>query len=186
MHIWVRPAGAERNWAIANVPEDGRALVLTGQAERPVEVLPAGQAGRRGMAYVARRPLADGGGECMLFVPADVDVRVNGHSVRAAGLKALQDKDSLAVGQAERLWFSTAQTPRIEPFPGLDGRQAICPRCQQVVAPQSPSVRCPSCKVWYHQDVDADLKCWTYAETCGLCPQLTSLDGAYPWSPEGL
>ena len=72
----------------------------------------------------------------------------------------------------------------IEEYTGA-GSTAYCPRCKQALAKGQPSVRCPQCGILYHQ-LSEDLPCWTYSETCALCPQPTDMSAGYRWTPEEL
>jgi hypothetical protein len=109
-------------------------------------------------------------------------VRLNGGSLHT-GIRALRDHDELLVDGLGRVFFSTEQLARIEPFPGAQ-RAAFCPRCKQEIDTHCQSVRCPHCGVWYHQS--EELPCWTYAQTCALCDQPTDLGAGYRWTPEEL
>ena len=109
-------------------------------------------------------------------------VTVNGVRV-ASGLHVLADRDEITVAGYEPVFFSTERLAAIEKCPASD-RALTCPRCRQVIAPYTPAVCCPACGVWHHQD--GDLKCWTYAERCALCPHPTGLDAGYQWTPEDL
>jgi len=118
----------------------------------------------------------------LVLAGSRVAVRVNGMPI--AGLRALHDRDEIRIEAAGRtLFFSTEKLAGIEPFNGAT--RVFCPRCRQEILQTTPSVRCPQCGVWHHED-GADLLCWTYAERCALCPQPTALGSQYQWIPEAL
>jgi hypothetical protein len=112
--------------------------------------------------------------------PSGTPLMVNGLPLRA-GLRTLQDRDELRVPGLGPLYFSTERIARIEPLP-TEPDALSCPRCRDRIAAGSPAVRCPGCGLWHHQTEDRP--CWTYAETCALCPQPTAADAGYRWTPE--
>lgn len=118
----------------------------------------------------------------VLLAPPHSGVWINGSRV-PLGIQALDDRDEIRVEDAEPVYFSTERLARVEPFPGSD-KPVICPRCKQAIEKHSPAVCCPQCQAWFNES--AELGCWTYAETCCCCNQLTALDAGYRWSPEGL
>jgi len=171
-HLWVRD---ESGWGAQRLDGVGIDLagLLASQAaapenpathSQPARLICAGAAGTRSWALIA--PSASG-------------LRVNGRTL-PAGLCVLDDRDEIRSG-ADKLYFSTETLATVEPFPGSD-RQVFCGRCRQLIEPESPSVRCPGCGVWYHEL--ADLPCWTYAEKCTFCDQATALNAGFSWSPE--
>ena len=113
----------------------------------------------------------------ILMSGPDADVRINGRWV-AGGIRVLCDRDEIVV-RGTRRYFSTETLARIEPFDAE--RTVSCPRCRQTIDPEAPAVRCPRCKVWHHQS--DELPCWTYADTCAMCPQPTDLAAGYLWTP---
>jgi len=100
-------------------------------------------------------------------------------------MRVLEDKDEIRTAGAGSLIFSTERRACVEPFPGMD-RPAMCPRCGTEIEVNTPAVRCPGCGVWHHQNIDNELPCWTYAETCATCDQPTDLGTDFRWTPEGL
>lgn len=110
-------------------------------------------------------------------------VSVNGAPL-TTGIRDLRDKDEILfsepAGAARRVYFSTEQLARIEPFP--EGLTARCPRCREPLEPGEPSVRCPTCHVFHHE---GKRRCWTYSELCAACQnQKTALDQGFRWTPE--
>ncbi len=110
------------------------------------------------------------------------EVRVNG-TLPTAGIRILRDRDEIRLPGAEPYYFSTECLAAVVPFAG-SGPAAFCPRCKQALEPAHPCVKCPGCGIVYHES--ADLPCWTYSETCALCPQPTSMEAGYRWTPEDL
>jgi len=108
-------------------------------------------------------------------------VTLNGAPLHA-GIRVLADRDEIRVAGLGRVFFSTEQLARIDPFPGAD-TSTFCPRCKQAITAGSPAVKCPACQRWYHQS--DEYPCWTYTEQC-LCGHPTALDSGYRWTPEGL
>jgi hypothetical protein len=122
----------------------------------------------------------------VLIAGAGPDVRVNGDAM-LLGVRVLTDRDEISVAGVGELFFSTESLARVEEFTGdLTGATPAiyCPRCRQTIDEGVSAVKCPQCGVWYHET--EDLNCWTYAETCALCPQPTDLDAGFRWTPEGL
>jgi len=115
---------------------------------------------------------------------------VNGLPV-PLGLVVLADRDEIrwraatdsAIAPAGLFFFSTERLARVGPYPP-DPRRGSCPRCKQALTPGDPAVRCPGCGLWHH--ATEALPCWTYGEQCAACPQPTSLDAGFRWTPEDL
>jgi hypothetical protein len=120
----------------------------------------------------------------VLLVGQGARLWVNGRLV-AMGMHVLQDRDELRVYGMTTLFFSTERLACVESFPGGEPR-TCCPRCKLEIEEGCPVVRCPTCKIFYHQDLANDFSCFTYSERCALCDQVTDLDAGYRWTPEEL
>ncbi|MDH4066120.1 MAG: PHD finger domain-containing protein [Acidobacteriota bacterium] len=115
---------------------------------------------------------------------------VNGLPV-PLGLVVLADRDEIrwsastdsAIPPPGPLFFSTERLAAVGPYP-LEARRGSCPRCKQPLTPGDAAVRCPGCGLWHH--ATEALPCWTYGEQCAACPQSTSLEAGFQWTPEGL
>jgi Prokaryotic RING finger family 1 len=116
-----------------------------------------------------------------VMVGADMAVRHNGVPIKA-GLRMLEHRDALAPEAGTLLFFSTEELARVEPFAGAAA--VACQRCRGEIRQEDAAVRCPSCGVVHHEA--ADRNCWTYAETCAMCPQPSAPDAGLSWSPEEL
>lgn len=143
---------------------------------------PAIVSGDRHAAANLHRVRTSAGSDAWLLIAAGaLDVRVNGDPV-VAGLRALADRDHISLG-ATTIYFSTESLAVVEPF--VETETAVyCPRCKQAIAADTQVVRCPRCAVVHH--ASDDLPCWTYAERCALCDQITDPDAGYRWTPEEL
>lgn len=115
----------------------------------------------------------------------DVPLLVNGLPVRT-GLVALSDRDLLSfAGDSRELAFGTRRDARIERFDGV--ADTYCPRCKLVLEAGQQVVACPECGAVHHQDEQAELPCWTYAQSCVHCDCPTDLDApATLWTPDEL
>ena len=167
-------------WAIAQLPDDAGAFVLTGDPGHPVRV-----DGKDHKGSVVARVLLVGDRQNETWVlqsSAREGLRVNGLPL-VAGIRVLEDLDELRIGGTERIYFSTERTARVEPFPDQEG-DTLCARCRAVITEGEPSVLCPGCSSWCHQT--EDLRCWEYAAKCALCDQLTCLDTGFRWTPDNL
>jgi len=114
----------------------------------------------------------------MLYAAPEPTVCVNGRRLDL-GIHHLAEKDEIRVGPNLML-FSAESLPRVESFPGTG--KPRCPRCRQPIDAGSDAVKCPTCRVWYHQS--EELPCYTYGETCCLCSRPTDLEGGYSWTPD--
>lgn len=124
------------------------------------------------------RLTATGKGWLLLAEP-EVRVRING--VKIPGLvRVLTDQDEISIGGG-RMYFSSERLAAAVPH---HGASVVCPRCKQAVKEGDLSVKCPGCGAVHHQS--EDFPCWTYADTCTLCPRPTALDCGYQWTPEDL
>lgn len=117
----------------------------------------------------------------LLMAGSKADVRINGVAM-PGGLRLLSDRDEIRIGQ-ERFFFSTETLAAAVEFPGAS-RPVICQRCKDSIVEGTPAVRCPQCGVWHHQT--DRLPCWSYADTCASCSQVTDFEAGYRWTPEDL
>ena len=179
LQFWVQAPRV--GWAVT--PLEGPALALA-PTLAPVEPRPDSAALRDAPAVLVRFERSEAESGCALLVRPTVQVRVNGTLVRS-GLRILRDGDSIRADGLGVVYFSTECLARVEPFPGAD-EPVCCPRCLREIEPPQAAVRCPQCQVWHHQDEAAKRICWTYAERCSLCDQLTDLNAGYRWTPGAL
>lgn len=173
-HIWVYE---ESQWAV--LPLDGALFSLGHRRPR------ARSTGSNAPRDYEKDVLIMSVGEpskdsWVLLAGPGSEVHVNGARIRL-GVRCVRDCDEIRVAGAGLFYFSTERLAAVEPFAGSSSN-AFCPRCRQEIASGQPSVKCPACGVWYHQS--EDFPCWTYSETCALCPQTTSMEGGYRWMPE--
>jgi hypothetical protein len=173
-HLWVK--GATGEWEVFPL-----AGCPTSLAERPPRVLAGAPDGVPEDAGVLLLRCAGAGSpEWLLLTRPGVEVQVNGLPL-ALGIRRLGDRDEIWVRGVGTFHFSVEELAAVESFQGAE--QAIfCPRCRQEIAPGTAAVRCPCCGVWHHQH--DELPCWSYAEHCALCPQVTDLESGYRWIPE--
>lgn len=122
-----------------------------------------------------------GTGAWTLVAEQSKPVFVNGERV-ALGIRALEDRDEIRLGATRPFYFSTERQACVESFSG--GNRIFCARCKLELEEGTRAVRCPACGIWHHQS--DELPCWTYSETCTLCPQPTEIGAGFQWSPEGL
>ena len=163
-HLWT--ANAAGAWEVE--PLDSDVVVLPDRSADP----------RIQSALIVRAP--DPPAESwVLMTAAGIDARVNGVAA-AEGLRVLADRDEIVV-HGERRYFSAERLAEVVPCPARDPALG-CARCQQAIEAGSQAVRCPRCGVWHHES--AGLPCWTYADTCAVCPQPTDLSTGYRWMPE--
>jgi hypothetical protein len=94
----------------------------------------------------------------------------------------LADRDAIALGDRQILFFSSEKLARVLPFPGKDDHTS-CIRCKLPLESGTPAVRCPSpeCGFWHHQSDDQS--CWTYTAACASCGHPTAFDAGFQWSP---
>jgi hypothetical protein len=171
-HIWVRDGS---QWSILQL--DGGPFNL---AHDPPRVYVAGAAAFRDKDVLLAEASDEAGESWVLVAGSEADVRVNGIRL-SLGIRCLRDRDEIRIEGRGIFYFSTERLAAVEPFAGSSG-DAHCPRCRQKIEPGNPSVQCPACGVWYHQS--EDFPCWTYSETCALCPRTTDMDEGYRWAPE--
>lgn len=156
-------------------------MLTPGEAvARPFETEARGEPQLGGVARLVSTQAA-GGKEAWLLLAAPGQALVNGQPVWL-GLRVLRDRDEIQFTGGGSLFFSTESLARVMDFPGAP-KQVFCPRCRDRIEP-GPAVKCPACGVWHHQL--GDRPCWTYAETCALCPQPTALNAGFQWTPERL
>jgi len=119
----------------------------------------------------------------LIMSAASSGVALNGRPLRR-GIRVLAERDEIRVAGFGRAYYSAERLATIEIFGGAEMR-IDCPRCKLEIVANTPVVSCPTCARMFHQS--ADYPCWTYSERCSdVCPQLTSLDAGYRWSPQGL
>jgi hypothetical protein len=134
----------------------------------------------------SRAVLVRSAGGWMLLAAEPEAVRVNGLPV-ALLLRALRDRDEIRVAGLGTIYFSSERLAQVVVHPGSGSLP--CARCQVGIAAGDPAVACPQCNVWHHAGRcrdGVDRECWTYAEHCAFCPQPTSPDAGFQWTPEAL
>jgi len=112
------------------------------------------------------------------------EVRVNGDPP-ALGQVALRDRDEILIPGRRRIFFSTENLAKAEPFPGTD-QPSFCGRCKTVIEKGAMAVCCPGCRTWSHQTDEK--ACWSFSgtETCPMCSHRNAMPPSYAWTPEGL
>ncbi len=176
-HLWVRTSGnGHRDWAIVRLDAAGAGFTLVQEA---MPVQRRASLSRELPALVVDR--ADAQRDVwVLLAGHDDHVRVNGLGIEGTGIHVLKDKDEIILPWGERLFFSTEELPQIVEFKGSQ-EPTFCPRCKQFIAAGDLVVRCPQCRVWYHQK--AERLCWTYHEACVGCKRRTDMSAGYAWMP---
>ena len=172
-HLWITNDAGE--WIIE--PLDAGLVALSGLAVDRA----ADESGRipDAKSVLIVRALGPTTESWVLMAGAGADARVNGVPA-VEGIRVLSDRDELVVN-GQRRYFSTEVLARVTAGPARE-TPPLCPRCQQAIQTGSEAVRCPHCGVWHHES--AALPCWTYADTCAVCPQPTDLSAGYRWMPE--
>jgi len=165
-------------WVRRPLTETALSLVATPRAPGRPEAEPSAAA-----PGVTMRRYGDSKAALWVLIRAGVQgVRVNGAPV-LAGLWVLHDRDEILIEGHTRLYYSTEELAKVEPFPGGEG-PVFCARCRQSIQPGTPAVRCPACGCWCEQTESKP--CWTYGQTCPMCEQPTALDTGLRWTPEDL
>ena len=116
-------------------------------------------------------------GQCLLLVPPDFDIAVNGEPVQN-GAHILQHRDEVATADT-MAYFTGEKLPQVVAF---SGAVAKCGRCRSELREGCPAVRCV-CGLWFHA---SDPCCFEYGEdpVCIACGRPTRLDGSGLWCPE--
>jgi len=173
-HIWVFD---ESKWAV--LPLNSTLFSLRQQRS----VAPQSRESTAWEEEVLLIPTGHRAGETwVLLAGPKAGASINGVRL-SLGIRSLRDRDEIRIGGERLFYFSTERLAVMEPFPG-SAPNAFCPRCRQAIASGDLAVKCPACGVWHHKS--EDLPCWTYSETCALCPQATAMDAGYRWTPEGM
>jgi uncharacterized protein YbaR (Trm112 family) len=175
-HLWVK--NESEQWAV--LPLEADAFVLSENPPVPVRNLP-GATQSVSKVLLLRRLRAEEP-SWVLISGRERDVRINGAQL-TLGVQRVADRDEINIEGAGTLYFSTESLARVESFP--DSAQSLyCPRCKQAIESEGAAVRCPQCRTWYHQS--EELPCWSYSETCALCPQPADLTAGFRWTPDEL
>jgi hypothetical protein len=165
-HFWTRSSSG--SWSTVKVA-DGQQVPVCASEHAPSGPLP-----------IVRLTGARGG--WALLAAPGTGVRINGRRL-PQGVRVLRDRDSVQWGANPKMYFSTESLATVTPFRAGE-RTAYCARCKQPVEDGTPSVACPTCSALYHETEPKP--CFTYAPHCALCPQSTSADAGYNWTPADL
>ena len=175
-HMWQLDGSA---WT--RLPLTGSHFSLGVNSDSPVQ--PDGAIPDDGVPAVLGRYAGSGESPTWVLLSRETSsVRVNGKPL-LSGMSVLRDRDEILIGGQTRLYFSTEELAKIEPYPGGEGL-VFCARCRQPIQPATPAVRCPACGHWCEQSETKP--CWTYGPTCPLCDQATAFDAGLRWTPEEL
>lgn len=173
-HLWtIDDVGA---WAAMSLDADVLLLADSGLTR----VAGAAEALRAASSAMLHRDGRGAHARWTLLVPPHAPILVNGAPV-PLGIVALADRDEIRLAPGSRMFFSTETLATVEPYPA-DSPRGFCPRCKQRIEPGSAAVKCPACGLWHH--ASGALPCWTYGENCAACPQATSLEAGFGWTPE--
>ena len=185
-HIWSSSAAGE--WQPVALAAEACALPVHGLSLSQHALPPSPTCD--GSTAVLRRAQGVGDDAWALLSTSDAAVLVNGLPV-AHGIVILADRDEIRFpspaepteGPANPVYFSTERLAVVTTYPA-GGRRGSCPRCKQSLTAGESAVRCPGCGLWHH--ATEALPCWTYGEHCAACPQPTTLDAGFQWTPEDL
>jgi len=172
-HLWVEQRG---DWAAVVLGSEP--IALAADTDRPVYRVEAPISATHAAVLM---PTNTSGAEWVLVCKPGL-CRVNGIP-NLLGIAVMQDRDEIHMESGPRLYFSKESQATIAPFDRVG--EIACARCSLPIEPGQPTVICPACKIAYHQDVDADLPCWTYG-SCLICGNPGTLDGGLAWSPAEL
>jgi hypothetical protein len=177
-HFWTK--NTEDEWAIFPLEDETISI-----AQHPPRTTKNPLAGARRTSRVLLLKQEPGSEAWILVAGAKRNVSTNGLPL-SSGIRVLADRDEIRVDRVGTLFFSTERLAQVEELPGAD-RPIYCPRCKKEIEKGTPAVRCPSpnCRVWHHENPDRSWNCWTYADTCALCPQRTN-QTEFQWTPEEL
>lgn len=101
--------------------------------------------------------------------------KLNG--VSPFSLSVIRDKDEISY-DGQRLYFTEEQVAKIEVK--QDDSVIFCPRCKDVIKPNTEVVRCPGCGLLYHESQKEDKNCWSYDSRC-ICGHTTKFE--LSWKP---
>ena len=177
-HLWIKDGDGE--WVDHPLDTDFAAM----SPGAPAPSL-AREAPHRGSGPVLARARDARGLERWVLLDASTSrTRVNGAPMRI-GVRVLDDRDGIALGDGCTVFFSSERRAQAVPFPGEDDG-TCCIRCKLPLEPGTPAVRCPApgCGFWHHQCDGTP--CWTYTESCAGCGQPTAFDAGFQWSPSEL
>lgn len=175
-HLWVKENDSD--WAVFPLDTDLVRLAPEG---------PAPLMGRKRLSCLCdpllmRTQDSCGQERCVLLSPPRHGARVNGQRV-LVGVCVLSDRDVIALGSGQTVWFSSERRAEVVPF---TGEHASCIRCKLPLEPGTPAVLCPApgCGFWHHQSEDKP--CWSYTDGCAACGYPTDLNAGFQWSPADL
>ena len=175
-HLWVKNDAGR--WAV--LPLEGDAFVLSTNPPSPLSEISCAREALSRVVLLCRKRAEEL--TWILVSGQKSEARINGSRL-TLGVQTITDRDEIRVEGIGTFYFSTESLAKIEPFPG-SAESLYCPRCKQAVLSGNAAVKCPQCRTWYHQE--DDLPCWSYAETCSLCPQVTDFNAGFRWTPEEL
>lgn len=177
-HLWVKPDAAE--WLDHALEVDRVRLT----PDAPLPWTPSERLGAAADPVLVRTRDGHGRERWTLLCPPGSRVRVNGMLV-AIGARMLADRDAIALGNGQTVFFSAEQVAEVVSFPA-ENNATSCIRCKLPLAGDTPAVRCPSpgCGFWHHHSEEQP--CWTYTPGCANCGHPTAFDAGYQWTPEEL
>lgn len=109
-------------------------------------------------------------------------VAVNGLPL-ILGVLALRHKDSITL-KGKEFFYSEDSVAVPEPLPE-DLTDIRCALCTGRIEPGSPSVACPACGSYFHEDQEGAgaLACWSSCSTCVNCHRPVVKKGETGWLP---
>lgn len=105
----------------------------------------------------------------------DATIKLNG--ITPFSVSVIRDKDEISYN-GQRLYFTEEQVAKIELK--QDESVIFCPRCKDVIEPNTEVVRCPGCGLLYHESEKEGKNCWSYDSRC-ICGHSTKFE--LSWKP---
>ena len=179
--IWNRNAAG--GWRIAAL--DGEAYRLVGYPVQPEPIAAGASRSARPAPELHRCIISGREARVLLCARGGKVVWINGRALQTH-VRHLQDQDSIRWRGADTFFFTYERLPVAELFAGRD-EVTFCARCLLEIEPDRQlAVQCVTCDLFYHQDADAGLECFTHAKECTQCSTPSDFNAGYRWSPEDL
>jgi hypothetical protein len=162
----------KNDWQLQSLEENG--VVGLNNSD----LLTVGPSAKKVFAYlISSRSIINDKQMLSMLTIKNTDTLFKLNGITPFSLSVIRDRDEISYN-GQRLYFIEEQVAKIELK--KDDSVVFCPRCKDVIKPNTEVVRCPGCGLLYHESEKEGKNCWSYDAHC-ICGHNTKFE--LSWKP---